>query len=82
MNTIKGLFLGLALGVVAGSTALAGQPADRGDTPRLGWGKGGSKSHAVPGPVAGVGLAGLLGAAGYYWVVRRRHSRKGADTTT
>ena len=82
MNTLKALFLGLALGVVAGSAALAqsGPPADRGDTPGQGFGQGGSK--AVPGPIAGVGLAGWLGVAGYYWIVRRRRSRTGDDTTT
>ena len=80
MNMIKGMFLGLALSVVAGSAALADKPADRGDTPGLGWGQGSSK--AVPGPIAGVGLAGWLGVAGYYWIVRRRRSRTANDTTT
>jgi hypothetical protein len=49
------------------------KPADRGPTPGLGWGPGGSKGggYAVPGPVAGVGLPILVAAGGYLWVRRR-----------
>ena len=69
MNMIKGMFLGLALSVVAGSAALADKPADRGDTPGLGWGQGGSK--AVPEPVAGVGIPVVLAYGAYVWFRRR-----------
>ena len=71
MNTLKGLFLGLALSVVAGSVALAqnGPPLDRGDTPGLGFGQGGSK--AVPGPIAGVGIPAVLAYGAYVWYRRR-----------
>jgi hypothetical protein len=56
------------------STAGAQQPPDRGPTPGLGWGPGGSKGgggYAVPGPVAGVGLPVLIAAGGYLWLRRK-----------
>lgn len=67
MNTLKALFLGLALSVIAGSAALAqnGPPADRGDTPGLGFGR------PVPGPVAGVGIPVILAYGAYIWYRRR-----------
>lgn len=67
-----GVFLTLAA-----PSAWADKPADRGDTPGLGWGPGGSQdSRAVPGPVAGVGVPALLAAGGLLWLVRRK--RQGA----
>ena len=50
--------------------AMAGPPPDRGSTPGLGWGAGGSRGAPVP--VAGVGLPLLLGAVGAYLVAQRR----------
>jgi hypothetical protein len=53
--------------------AFAGQPDDRGSTPGLGWGAGGS-NKGVPGPIAGAGLPFLV-LAGAYVLVRRRRNR-------
>lgn len=65
------LLAATALCIVSASPALA-QPPDRGTTPGLGWGAGGSKG--APGPLAGAGLPFLLivGAAGAYKLIRRK----------
>ncbi|MET3900464.1 hypothetical protein ABIB57_004430 [Devosia sp. UYZn731] len=54
---------------------MASQPADRGDTPGLGWGSGGSKGGTMvgaPGPVAGIGLPVLAVAGGFVWIKSRK----------
>jgi len=63
-----------ALVVLSASAAFSDQPGDRGPTPGLGWGPGGSKGHIVgaPGPVAGVGLPVLAVVGGIAWIRRRR----------
>ena len=66
-----------ALSLLAFSIAGAQQPLDRGNTPGLGWGEGGSGGgYAVPGPVAGVGLPVLIAAGGYLWLRRRTRKDK------
>ena len=66
-----------ALSLLALSTAGAQQPPDRGPTPGLGWGPGGSKGGvAVPGPLAGVGLPVVIAAGGYLWLRRRLRKDK------
>lgn len=62
----------LALCAAVATPASAAQPPDRGPTPGLGWGKGGSRG--LPGPIAGAGLPFLLaaGAFGAYRLARRR----------
>lgn len=65
--------LALAILLAAAPAALAAQPADRGTTPGLGYGKGGSRpTVGVPGPVAGVGLPILAVAGGIVWVLARK----------
>jgi hypothetical protein len=61
-----------ALCVLGAGAVRADQPVDRGSTPGLGWGAGGS--HGAPGPVAGAGLPFiiLVGAYGAY----RRYARR------
>lgn len=67
----SGLLATAVLCALSAAPAIA-QPPDRGSTPGLGWGKGGS--HGAPGPVAAAGLPFLLvlGAVGAYKAVRRR----------
>jgi hypothetical protein len=81
MSNMKLLLSAAAIGLVSLSPLRAvQQPPDRGDTPGLGWGNGGSngsQSLAVPGPVAGVGLPILVVAGGYVWV--RRRIRRGKE---
>jgi hypothetical protein len=69
MSTIKSLSVALAL-VLAAIPAAMAAPPDRGDTPGLGWGQGGSVG--VPGPVAGVGLPILAVAGGLVWILARK----------
>jgi hypothetical protein len=79
MSSMKLLLCTAALTLFSLSPLSAAQPPDRGDTPGLGWGKGGSngsQSLAVPGPVAGVGLPILVVAGGYVWLRRRIRGRK------
>ena len=66
------LLAATALCLISAAPSIAAQPDDRGSTPGLGWGAGGSKG--APGPLAGAGLPFLLiaGAAGAYRLVRRR----------
>jgi hypothetical protein len=75
MGRLKSALLAAAaLCVVGGAPAFAQQPPDRGDTPGLGYGAGGSQGRGAPGPLAGVGLPFLIiiGAAGAYKLIRRR----------
>ncbi|MGN6487440.1 MAG: hypothetical protein ACTHLT_06430 [Devosia sp.] len=72
MSILKSLAVALALVFAAIPAAMADQPADRGDTPGLGWGAGGNHSVGVPGPVAGVGLPILAVAGGLVWILARR----------
>jgi len=58
------------------------KPADRGDTPGLGWGTGGSKG--APGPIVGMGLPFLIaaGVVGAYKLIRGReenHRQHGSE---
>ncbi len=76
MFKVKLLVCTGALCLLALSSAGAAQPPDRGDTPGLGWGQGGSKAYAVPGSVAGVGLPVVIAAGGYLWIRRRRSQGK------
>jgi hypothetical protein len=74
MGRLKsGMLAATALCVLSAAPVFA-QPADRGDTPGLGYGAGGSKGRGAPGPLAGVGLSFLVivGAAGAYRLIRRR----------
>lgn len=70
MSPIRAIFCIAVVSFLAASPALA-KPPDRGPTPGLGYGKGGSRNYAVPAPVAGVGLPVLVAAGGYLWIVRR-----------
>ena len=70
-----------ALLSLAASPALAEQPSDRGPTPGLGWGPGGSTGFGAPGPVAGVGLPALVVAGGYVWFVWRKRRGKAKKRT-
>jgi len=65
---------------LAASPVFAAQPEDRGPTPGLGWGPGGSKGVAAPGPVAGVGLPAIALVGGYLWLARRRQRGKSSDS--
>jgi hypothetical protein len=80
LSAIRGIFA-VGLLCLAVAPALAGKPEDRGPTPGLGWGEGGSKSFAVPSPVAGVGLPVLIGVGGYIWLIERKRRRKGQKAT-
>ena len=85
MSPMKLLLGTAALSVFSLSAVVMAQPPDRGDTPGLGWGQGGSHGSnnlAVPGPVAGAGLPILVVAGGYVWLrrrIRRRKEHNGAD---
>lgn len=73
MRNLKGLALVLALSLAGGAVAMAGPPDDRGDTPGLGWGPGGSRPVVgAPGPVAGIGLPLLAVAGGLVWIKSRK----------
>jgi hypothetical protein len=61
----------LAITLSAVPMAIANQPADRGDTPGLGWGPGG-RVVGAPGPVAGIGLPILAVAGGFIWIRSRK----------
>ena len=71
MRTLKKLAVALSIALVATPAVLAAKPPDRGDTPGLGWGKGGSQVGA-PGPVAGIGLPLLAVAGGLFWITSRK----------
>ena len=72
MSGLRAIFCVVLL-IVAAAPALAAKPDDRGSTPGLGWGAGGSKkSLGAPGPVAGVGLPAVALVGGYLWFARRR----------
>ena len=72
MSGLRAIFCVVLL-IVAAAPALAAKPYDRGSTPGLGWGAGGSKkSLGAPGPVAGVGLPAVALVGGYLWFARRR----------
>ena len=71
MSTLRAVSFAALFCLVA-SPALADKPIDRGPTPGLGWGAGGSKTLGAPGPVAGVGLPAILVVGGYLWFVRRK----------
>lgn len=75
MRGSREALLAFVVSLIAAGPAIAQRPADRGPTPGLGWGPGGSKGISVPGPVAGVGLPVLAFAGGYIWLARRRRSK-------
>ena len=68
---LKTIAIVLAIAFSTVPPAMAEKPADRGDTPGLGWGKGG-KQVGAPGPVAGVGLPILAVAGGIFWIKSRK----------
>lgn len=73
MRKLAGLAFAVSLSLATASCVMAGPPADRGDTPGLGWGAGGN--HPVvgaPGPVAGIGLPILAVAGGLVWLKSRK----------
>jgi hypothetical protein len=75
MGKLKGFALALVFALCAVPVAMASQPADRGDTPGLGWGPGGSHGGTMvgaPGPVAGIGLPILAVAGGFIWIKSRK----------
>jgi hypothetical protein len=75
MSKPKYFALALAVALFAVPAAMANQPADRGDTPGLGWGPGGSHGGTMvgaPGPVAGIGLPILAVAGGLIWIKSRK----------
>lgn len=72
MSSLKNLATAAAFVLAAIPSAMADQPPDRGDTPGLGWGRGGSHSVGVPGPAAGVGLPILAVAGGLVWILSRK----------
>lgn len=75
MSKLKGFALALVVTLCATPVVIASQPADRGDTPGLGWGPGGSKGGTMvgaPGPVAGIGLPILAVAGGFIWIKSRK----------
>lgn len=75
MFMLRMLLVALVLPVLAVS-AMAAKPPDRGDTPGLGWGPGGSKrAIGTPAPVAGLGLPVVVAVGGYVWIRRRRASK-------
>lgn len=76
MTRSNSLLLALPVLLAAIPAAMAAQPPDRGDTPGLGWGQGGSHSVGVPGPVAGVGLPILAAAGGLVWILARKRRTK------
>lgn len=71
MRALRKLAMALSIALVATPVAMADKPADRGDTPGLGWGKGGSQLGA-PGPIAGIGLPLLAVAGGMFWIKSRK----------
>lgn len=65
----------LIAAVFAMATPVLAQPPDRGSTPGLGWGGGGSKPDrnlGAPGPEVGVGLPAVVLGAGYLLLARRK----------
>ena len=79
MPKLTPLAVALTLVLAAVPAAMAAQPAERGNTPSLGYGKGGRPTVGVPGPVAGVGVPILAVAGGLAWVWahKRRSDRTG-----
>jgi hypothetical protein len=73
MGKLFALVLAVALSAIP--VVMAVQPADRGNTPGLGWGPGGSHGDtmvAAPGPAAGIGLPILAVAGGFIWIKARK----------
>ncbi|WP_315925866.1 hypothetical protein [Mesorhizobium sp. SP-1A] len=74
MSQAKIILLAAGACMLAAAPALADKPPDRGPTPGLGWGPGGSKqSYSAPAPVIGAGLPAVLAIGGYLWLRRKRH---------
>jgi hypothetical protein len=71
-GAFKTAALVIGLGILTASSSFAAQPSDRGNTPGLGWGKGGRNVVGVPGPIAGVGLPLAVAAGLYIWRRSRR----------
>jgi len=72
MWIIRGILVALAIPAMTISVTAA-QPPDRGDTPGLGWGPGGSKKAiGAPAPVAGLGLPIIVAVGGFLWIRRKR----------
>ena len=69
MRTLGGIFLAATFFLASSAVATAAQPPDQGDTPGLGWGKGGDQVVGTPGPVVGIGLPLLAAAGGLIWVL-------------
>ena len=72
MSVLRIIFTVGGLSLASASSTMAAQPEDRGPTPGLGWGPGGSKAVGAPGPVAGAGIPVLAAVGGYIWYVRRK----------
>jgi len=79
MPYIKTLASALLI-IISVSPAFAEKPGDRGPTPGLGWGPGGSHGPLVgaPGPIAGVGLPILAAAGALVWIRRERRNKAAA----
>jgi hypothetical protein len=75
MSIVRIMLCAAMLGFLAVPSAFADKPFDRGDTPGLGWGKGGSHSVPAPAPIAGAGIAWLGVAGGAYLYRRFRRGR-------
>ncbi|NGN42618.1 hypothetical protein G6N74_16235 [Mesorhizobium sp. CGMCC 1.15528] len=78
MSGFRSVLFAAVLGLMTVAPALAEQPPDRGPTPGLGWGPGGSKGYAVPGPLAGVGLP-IVAAVGCLVWLRMRNRKKNKE---
>lgn len=76
MSGARSLLCTAAFCLMAAAPAFAAQPPDRGPTPGLGWGPGGSKGYAVPAPLAGAGLPIIAAVGGYFWLRRRNRRSK------
>ncbi|RJG43048.1 hypothetical protein [Mesorhizobium sp. DCY119] len=76
MSGFRSFLFVAILGLMTAAPALAEQPPDRGPTPGLGWGPGGSKGYAVPGPLAGVGLPIVVAVGGLVWLRKRNRKNK------
>jgi hypothetical protein len=72
VSPLRIVFGAALISLAAAFSTMAAQPDDRGPTPGLGWGPGGSKAVGAPAPVAGAGLPVLAAVGGYIWYVRRR----------
>ncbi len=76
MSGTRSLLCAAAFCLMAAAPAFAAQPPDRGPTPGLGWGPGGSKGYAVPGPLAGVGLPVVAALGGLVWLRKRNRKNR------